>query len=269
MIKEFSLIPDSRNLKCSLELAQQYGMAFEYNDFYLPAVLENEGLRAELIEKYRNCERDTSKDTLHGAFLDVILHSEDPQIRAVSEKRVRQSMETARSLGVKGVVFHTGLIGGFYEESYLKNWCDRSEAFYRKMLSEYPEIDIYVENMFDTRPDELVKLAKRMKDCENFGICLDYAHEVLFGDRHELWMKCLSPYIRHMHINDNFLTEDEHLPLGKGRINWKDFYKACETYRIEASVLIEVRGISEQKQSIEYLEKQGLLEGREEKQGKL
>lgn len=68
-----------------------------------------------------------------------------------------------------------------------------------------------MENMFDEAPDILAGLAERMKDIENFGICLDYAHAMLSKCPGDEWVRTLAPYIRHMHINDNDLENDLHL----------------------------------------------------------
>lgn len=255
----FSLIPDRNNIEESIALAEEYGMDFEYNDFYIPAVLEDKEMQREIINRYKSYKADFSKDTIHGAFLDVILHSDDPQIRLVSQKRVEQSMDIGQQLGVKAVVFHSGLIGRFHETNYMKNWCDWNEDFYRKMLEKYPDLNIYVENMFDDKPDGLKSLAQRMQDCKRFGICLDHAHELLFGNHDEPWMKQLAPYIRHIHMNDNFLTDDDHLPIGQGSIAWDRFFEDKNNHKIEASMLIEVTGIKGQKQSIRYLEEKKFL----------
>ena len=41
---------------------------------------------ARRIEAYRALGRDTSRDTLHGAFFDVTVHSDDDRIRATLDK---------------------------------------------------------------------------------------------------------------------------------------------------------------------------------------
>ena len=92
------------------------------------------------------------------------MHSSDPGIREVSELRVRQSMEIAKELGIRGVIFHTNMIANFKDVAYMNNWVKTNATFYKKILKEYPGLYIYVENMFDFDPDMLVKLAESMKE---------------------------------------------------------------------------------------------------------
>ena len=105
----------------------------------------------------------------------------------------------------------------------------------------------------------LAELAKRLADVPNFGVCLDYAHAIVFGSDINSWVKELSPYIKHMHINDNDLKNDLHLAVGDGKIDWQAFrqsYDSC-LYRAD-TVLIETSSLENQQRSAEYLLKLGI-----------
>lgn len=248
------IIPDRQELEKSLSLIKACDGAFEYNDFYMPGVLDDQRKQDEIIESYAKYRTDFSKDTMHGAFLDITIHSEDPLIREISRKRVYQSMEIAKRMGLRGVVFHTGLLAGFHLPKYLENWLEQNAAFFKKLAEQYPNQEIFMENMFDSVPKVLVELQERLKETANFGICLDYAHGVVSGCPMETWIGRLAPYIRHMHINDNDLKDDLHLPLGEGKINWKEYNSLMEQYQADATVLLEVKGYEAQKKSLEYLD---------------
>lgn len=252
------MIPDMEQIEESLKLAQQYHACFEYNDFFIPQVFSDDAEIEKRIQFYKSLERDRSRDTLHGAFLDVTIHSQDEKIREVSRARVRQSLTIAERLGVRGVVFHANLIAGYYDENYLNGWLTASVDFYKEMLAEFPTLEIFVENMFESRPDELKRLAEAMKEEPRFGICLDYAHAIVFGKDPNYWVSELAPYIRHLHINDNDLCGDKHWQIGSGQIEWNDFSETMKKNDVGASVLIEVRGNENWKRSLEYLEKKGI-----------
>ena len=258
-MKKIYVIPDRQQIKQSMQLVKKYQVCFEYNDFYLPDILDDRKKQLEIIEAYAAVRQDFSQDTIHGAFFDVILHSSDPLIREISEKRVFQSMEIAKEMGVRAVIFHTGRIQGFLEENYIQNWYKVNEKFFRNILEEFPEQDVYIENMFDESPYVLAELIKRMGSQKRFGACLDYAHAMLFGKETEDWVKVLAPYVRHMHINDNDLQQDRHWPLGYGKINWQTFNEQMKKYCVDASVLIEIKGVKEQEQSIQFLRENDLL----------
>ena len=257
-MKSISIIPKRDKIEESLRLSEQYHANFEYNDFFLPQILDDEEKKKELIEFYKSLPRDRSGDTMHGAFLDVTLHSSDNRIREISELRVRQSMEIAKELGIRGVVFHTNLIANFKDKVYLKNWVETHTDFYKKMLREYPEIYIFVENMFDFEPDMLVELAESLKEEPYFGICLDVAHASISKVSVKEWFNVLKPYVKHMHINDNDLQNDLHLALGKGNIDYSEFTEILIKNQMDVSVLVEVSDIEGQISSLVYMKENGI-----------
>ena len=252
------LVPDRADMERMCSLAAVYGCAFEYNDFYIAEVMDDLARQEEAIADYGKYRDDFSGDTMHGAFLDVTIHSDDPLIRDASMLRVRQSMEIAKRMGLKGIVFHTGRLAGFRASNYLKNWCDRNVSFFTEIALQYPGQQIYMENMFDEAPDIMAGLAEKMKDIGNFGICLDYAHAMLSRCSGREWIETLAPYIRHMHINDNDLENDLHLAVGAGRLDWQEFDGLIRQYQVEAPVLVEVNGYKAQKESLEYMKQHGI-----------
>lgn len=257
-MKKIYLIPDIDNLEKTMELARKYNACFEYNDFFLTQVLDDEIELKRRIQIYKSLDRDRSRDTLHGVFLDIVIHSQDKKIRKVSEERVRQSLTIAQELGIRAVVFHTNLIASFYADFYLQGWLDASVTFWKKMLAEYTSLEIYIENMFENRIEDLKKLAEAMSDEPRFGICLDYAHSQLYGKDGKNWIIEMAPYIRHCHINDNDLFDDRHWEVGSGKLDWSFFDKAIKENQIDASVLIEVKDLEVWKNSAEFIKRSGI-----------
>lgn len=251
-MRKFLIIPQINNIDESLKLAEEYGFGFEYNDFFTPDILENESLADELISRYKARELP-EYCTMHGDFFDVLIFSEDRRIREISELRIRQSLDTARKLGVKGVVFHTNHNPLLNTDLYIGNWYECNERFWRKILREYRDLEIYMENMFDNSPDMLAELAKRLSDEKNFGVCLDYAHAVIYGSDINDWTEKLSPYVRHIHINDNDLKNDLHLAVGDGKIDWNGFRQNLEVLSEASSALIETSSLESQRRSAEFL----------------
>ncbi len=252
------LVPDRKDMERMCSLAAAYGCAFEYNDFFIPKILDDAQEQERIIADYRKHRESFAGDTMHGAFLDVTIHSDDPLIRNISTLRVRQSMEIAQSMGLRGVVFHTGRLAGFRSPEYLRNWRDRNMAFFAEIADQYPAQQIYMENMFDEAPDILAGLAEKMRDVKNFGVCLDYAHAMLSKCPGREWIETLAPYIRHIHINDNDLQNDLHLAVGAGKLDWQEFDRLIRQYRVEAPVLVEVKGVEAQEESLQYMKRYGI-----------
>jgi len=254
MKRNWMIIPELDGIEEFVELAREYDAAFEYNDFYAPYVYEDEAEVKRRMAAYLALDRDRSRDTLHGAFLDVVISSQDSFIAEYSRKRVHQSMEIASELGVKGVIFHSGLVVGVNNEIYIGNWLNRQESLIRELVDEFPGINIYMENTHENNPDKLLMLADRLKDCKEFSFCFDYAHANISGLRPGEWIDAMKKNISHIHINDNDGVYDLHEVPGKGVIDWKRFDE--ETRELsEASVLIEIKGLKEQRRALEYLTK--------------
>ena len=254
MNRNWLIIPEYEKREAYAELAEQYHAGFEYNDFYLPGIYEREEEVERRIKGYCMLNRDRSRDTLHGAFLDVVVSSDDSYIAAYSKKRMKQSMEIARKLSIKGVVFHSGLVRGVTSESYLNNWVLRQEEFFREICAEYRELEVYLENTQETAPELMLPLLERMKDCQNFKFCLDYAHAAISGTPVVQWVNAVTEYTGHLHINDNDLCADLHQVPGDGNIDWQQFKRLTEGMK-DATVLLELRGLEQQKRALEYMEK--------------
>lgn len=256
MKNHFGIIPSLTNIDELNALSLGRSLFFEYNDFFSPLLLEDEHEFMNRIKAYSSIDRDFSQDTLHGAFLDVNPASDDPQIVKVSRHRVEQSLMAARSLGVKGVIFHTNYLSCFHLIGYRKTWVSRSVDFYSEILESNKDLTIYVENMFDESPELLAALAKGLEGYSNFGVCLDYAHSRVFGQDPEGFVTVLAPYVKHMHINDNFGESDDHLALGQGDIDWELFTRLMDSHglnREDVSILIEMQGLEKISRSLDYI----------------
>lgn len=234
------------------QIADEYHLGFELNDFYVPSVLDDPSRQQELLEQYHRVGLPPGS-TMHGAFLDVVLFSEDSQIRRISELRMTQSMDIAQRVGVKGVVFHTNsnpVLSGDYYDSRVVGMVSEYIA---KLLETYTGIEIYLENMFDASPDLLVGIARNLESYPRFGICLDYAHAVISGTEVGVWVDSLAQFVRHLHINDNDLRRDLHLAVGDGNIDWKQFASYYRQYFSSCSTLIETERPEQQIRSLQYL----------------
>ena len=251
--KQLYCIPSLKELSKYEQFAKEYNAAFEYNDFFLPAVLDNEEKKKEIMARYMHLERDRSKDTLHGAFLDICINSNDASIFAVSDLRIHQCMDIAAKMGIKAVIFHTNYIVNFKLQSYLDDWIDRNEAYWKKILKEYPNQSVYLENMFDDTPQLLTALAERMVEEPRFAVCLDTAHAFISGSSLDSWFQSMAPYVAHLHLNDNNKHEDLHRPVGMGAFPWDEFQRWVSSLERKPSVLLEVRTYDELQKSVEYM----------------
>lgn len=255
------IIPEIGRIDEYVKLSEQYALGFEYNDFFDPDLLENEGALRERIRQYRQLGRPGKRDTMHGAFFDLVPFSWDSVISRHSRYRMQQSAEIAAELGCRAVIFHAGLVPEYIKgERYYRNWLETMAAMARKLTAQ-ADVEVYYENVWEKSPAELAALADSLGDESRFGICLDAAHMMLAGGASpEEWFRGLAPYIRHFHMNDNHLETDDHLALGCGSIDWQEIFGMIGRYGLaERSMLLEMSGLEKIRTSLQYLEKAGVL----------
>ncbi|MCM1119205.1 MAG: sugar phosphate isomerase/epimerase [bacterium] len=250
------IIPEIDRIEEYVKLAEQYSLGFEYNDFFAPELLDDREAIRERISRYRRLGRPEKTDTMHGAFFDIVPFSWDSGISRHSLYRMQQSAEIAAELGCRAVIFHAGLRPQFAgNERYYRNWLETMSRAAEELTAQW-EVEIYYENVEEHSPAELRELADRLCEESRFGICLDVAHMLLTGGEPEEWFRVLAPYIRHFHLNDHHLKEDEHLALGCGSIDWKDILGRISRHELQdRSILLEVNGLEKITLSLEYLHK--------------
>lgn len=257
-MKQILIIPNVNNIEESIKLADKYSLGFEYNEFFDPNVLDSEEKINEIISKYKSFGLP-GYSTLHGAFFDVIPFSVDKRIKDISNLRIEQSIDVAKRLGVKGIVFHTNYNPFLNATAYVEEFVKQNALYWSDVLKKHSDVNIYLENMFDSTPDVMEALAEELSTYDNFGICLDYAHAALSKVASQEWARRLSKYIKHVHINDNDLSSDLHLAWGDGKIDRQSFYDCYEKYLSEATVLIETSLDENKLRSIEKLIEEGFM----------
>ena len=253
MKRKWLFIPDVNRLEESCALAEEFGAAFEYDDFFMPAVYTNPEEVERRITAYLGCGRDTSRDTLHGVFFDVKPTSLDPVMAQRGRALMRQSMEIADRLGVRGVVFHTDIYGGMRLTTPAHVWVDAAEPLFRELCASFPRLEIYLENTIELDPTQLVMLAERMREVPNFKLCLDYAHAMLGPTPPEVWVRSLAPFIGHMHLNDHDGITDLHEACGTQGIDFGRFAALADAYLPGIPVLMEVSTLEKARASMEYM----------------
>lgn len=257
-MRRFLMVPDIANPEKSIEIANEYALGFEYNDFYMPAVLDDEKKVQELVRRYQ-AVGVPEYCTLHGAFFDVIPFSADEKVKEIAELRIEQSIAVAEQVGAKAVVFHTNYNPFLNSEVYVAGWLEQNTVFWSKILERHAGIHIYLENMFDRTPDIMEALSENLCNYENYGVCLDYAHAALSDVRPQVWAERLGRFVKHVHINDNDLVSDLHLAWGDGKIDRQGFYESYERYIKQATVLIETSSLENLRKSLAVLEEEGFL----------
>ena len=120
-MKQILVIPKQEKISEYLQLSRQFGLGFEYNEFFSPDILDDEKECQRIIQAYK---QDTlpAYTTIHGAFFDVIPFSMDAKIREISRYRIEQSIEIGKKIGVKAIIFHTNYNPSLNSAEYVDKW---------------------------------------------------------------------------------------------------------------------------------------------------
>lgn len=258
-MKQILIIPKQEKISEYIKLSQQYDLGFEYNDFFVPDILDDDKECERIICSYKQ-EMLPGYATMHGAFFDVIPFSVDARIREISRVRIEQSIDIGKKIGAKAVVFHTGYNPSLNSAEYVDKWIATNVDYWGGVLDNHPDINIYLENSFESTPDIFERLSEQLSKYPNYGVCLDYAHASLSKTEPSQWARRLGPYVKHIHINDNDGISDLHRAWGNGVIDRKQFYEDYERYMNGASVLVEVSDFENAVSSIKVLKEEGFLD---------
>lgn len=258
-MKQILVIPNRAEMDAYMGLSRRYEAGFEYNEFFMPAVLDDETECEKVMQAYKK-QSLPSYTTVHGAFFDVIPFSPDERIKQVSRLRIDQSIAVAKRLGAKAVVFHTGYNPRLNSVAYVEKWIKENAAYWSDILAKHPDINIYLENTFEETPEVLEDLSEQLFRYPNYGVCLDYAHASLSKTEPTIWAEKLGRFVKHIHINDNDGISDLHLAWGDGVIRRKQFYEDYETYMKGATVLVETASFENAAKSLQKLKEEGFLD---------
>ena len=239
------------NIKEDYEaLAESQGL------FYEALELSFDGVSPEKRAWYENCGRVKS---FHGAFIDVNPGSSDGEIRTLSERKYRQSCDQALRCGAENVVFHS-TCATFLRGGYLDMWAGRCADFFEQLSDEYRDLHIFIENSFDIDPTPIKELMNRISS-KNVGVCLDIGHINYSGTPEKQWFDVLGERTGYLHLSDNMGIFDDHLPIGKGIVDWREIKKriACLPLSSATPATLEVGGMDNIKESLVYMRELGIM----------
>ncbi len=254
MSKIFIQPSDSDSLDEFVSYAKEHDYNLEIASFAYSSVLDSNW--QEVLEDHQRKLRNFKGTiSLHGAFMEVTVHSRDNKIRKVAEGRIRQNLEIAKALNAKYVVFHGNFNPLIRHEGYKKNWIKQNAIFWSGVLEKY-DIVVLLENLWEPTPELFKKLLDEAgSPC--LKICFDTGHANIFSKVPvEEWFAALGDGIAYIHVNDNKGDVDLELVPGEGNINWREFSHLIEQYRIAPEIVFEVGTLQKTIQSLNYFKKE-------------
>lgn len=197
--------------------------------FYL---LNDIGVKIESLKK--NC-------IVHLPFYGLQTASLDSSVSSYSQEALLSGIEAAKLMKSKKAVMHTGFSPFLPPKGYTK-WKSKFFTSLDVLLQKATELDIVLllENTWEPDPG-LFNDVFREFHSPNLAVCLDIAHIFCFSDCYfSDWWEYLGNRVSHIHLSDNNLSHDDHLPLGTGKISYINILKMLKrkklTYTLENKI---------------------------------
>lgn len=186
--------------------------------------------------------------SFHAPFREEIdVTALDPEARVYAKREIITAADAAAILGVRHLVFHPGP-----EKSYQPSPDERVQRMNNaaEVINDVCEhcerlgIGLVLENMlphlfFGNMRDMLWIIGAINSTL--VGTCLDTGHANLSGDIYRVLYK-LSGHLQFLHANDNNGLKDEHLPPGKGTIDWRRLVHELSEVDFQGALILELMG---------------------------
>lgn len=192
---------------------------------------------------------------LHPWLNEYLVDDKEPfNLASLNDKVRNKSIETvvklyglAKKIDAKLITFH----GGFFENfrDYAIN-IETSRRSFEQLSPLFQDVRLCVENMpikghFNNLVKELPVEANDVlylvDGLKNVGVCFDIGHANTVENAIDFYDKIkTSGKIWNMHIHDNSGEKDDHLPLGKGNIDFKAFFNKLKKDNYQGYLSIEL-----------------------------
>jgi sugar phosphate isomerase/epimerase len=210
-------------------------------------------MRVKLLQEIK--ESYNLKYSIHAPWADTNLSADDYLIRKCILLRIMTSIKFAYDLDAQVLSIHPGWHTATEQFTKGKAWELNVRSIHKLLkYADSLDVELLIENVPITLPYLLVSISDfKMFYNElkyEIGMTLDIAHSNLQNETIE-FITTFSEKIKHIHVSDNFGSSDEHLPIGKGTIEWKEIARTLMSIGYAGWVTIE--SYNDIQKSIEYL----------------
>ena len=202
----------------------------------------------EAPKSYYNINLKKIKKTIADYNLDVIGHtawytpltSPLKEIRQGTLNYFKNCLDIFSYLGAEKMSIHPMF---FTPHLGVEKNIDITINFPRNLCKESKKrnIKIMLENIghkFET-PKNLKRIFNSIPDLK-FHLDIGHANLRVGKNQTSRYLKILNKKLEHVHISDNDGSDDQHLPIGTGNINWKEQINLIKKYKYNKTITLEV-----------------------------
>lgn len=196
---------------------------------------------------------------LHTPSIDVNLASLNPSIGKASEKITLRAVHFASKVNAELLVSHVGRLSRDHPQSLMKKAFKNAVTRLKCVTNASKDSGIIftIENDHKTSdhviagyPKQVLSLVENT-DCK---LTFDIGHANTLG-KIENFLDTLSMYIVNIHLHDNNGINDEHLPLGKGKINIVKTLEKIKICNCLSTLILECHSLQGLRQDYNLLKK--------------
>lgn len=176
----------------------------------------------------------------------------NPEIAAVMRRIFLKAIDFSGRAGIETLTLHPPYGSGVDSELVLK-WLHAAEKREFKAIGRHAEragVKIAIENLTDSADD-----IERYMDSFGFSFTFDIGHWNISGkeEHYSAFLRKFKSKVKNIHIHDNNGKEDEHLPVGSGRIGWRGFFSMLKRLKYAGPIIIENKDMEDIVSSVGYL----------------
>ncbi len=216
-------------------LAGQYGLELELDAFCTAANMDADFAYWDHV--VRKQLTHAPAQVLHAPFAELFPCAIDPRARRLAMERFQQAARIARRYGIRRMVTHLGYLPHVYYPEWFE---EQSARFWREFLASQPEdFELLIENVLDEAPLSLLRMIGGIGD-DRAAACLDVGHaQVISNHSATAWIETLAPYLKHVHLHNNFGASDDHNPPDLGLLDVKTLLRHLDHFAPGATITLE------------------------------
>ncbi|MCD6360803.1 MAG: sugar phosphate isomerase/epimerase [Armatimonadetes bacterium] len=195
---------------------------------------------------------------VQGPFFDLAPGSLDPFIREHTRKLFLRTVEIAGHLKARYLTLYSGY-NPLLHSKVIDQWFEISLPLWRETVEAADRYDmkILIANLFEETADIQLKIIEACIE-EGAGACLDVANVFTYSRKKiASWINALGEKLYLVHLNDSTGKNGERLPLGQGRVPFKEFFKICMKKALTPDIVFRLP-LEEAIQSLKTVRKLGL-----------
>ncbi len=197
------------------------------------------------------------KYLVHAPNIDTNLASVNPLLRRASKKAILEAVILAAKLDARLLVSHVGRLSRDYPQKLVKKAMRNATDSLRRINRVSNDLGMVFTIENDHKSNDYVlagfpeQINSLIEDVE-CKLTFDIGHANTVG-KIEDFTRLLDKFIVSVHFHDNNGREDEHLPIGKGSIDFTGVFQKIKDWKNQTPLIIECHSFAGLKESIDLM----------------